>query len=82
MRPITDIHSHQKVSKVLTSGHPGIRSYKNTWHTEHVVVPALAAWHEEQVASGGVSADWQVETLPESPFFPGWEGTWRERQGF
>lgn len=56
--------------------------YKNTWHVEHVAIPALERWAEEQVKGGKVEKDWKVETLEQSPWFPGWEEKWRDRQGF
>jgi hypothetical protein len=70
------------ISKVLREGKKAIMEYKNTWHVEHVVLPALARWEEEQVERGLVEKDWQVSTLDESPFFPGWEEKWRRQQGF
>jgi hypothetical protein len=68
--------------KVLKEGKRSIMEYKNTWHTEHVVVPALERWKEEQVGRGWVPKDWEERTLEESPWFPGWEEMWRGEQGF
>ena len=36
----------------------------------------------EQIDKGMVPRDWEVHTLPESPFFPGWEERWHEHQSF
>ena len=68
--------------KVLNEGKKELMEYKGTWHVEHVVKPKLAEWHREQVEKGLVSEDWEPQTLDESPWFEGWEGKWRERQGF
>ena len=56
--------------------------YKNTWHVEHVVLPALEEWEKEQVRKGWVEDGWEVRTLDESPWFEGWEEMWRREQGF
>ncbi|KAL1647276.1 hypothetical protein SLS61_007446 [Didymella pomorum] len=70
------------VLKVLNEGKRELMEYKNAWHTEHVVKPALEAWHREQVEMGVVKREWEPRTLDESPWFPGWEEKWRRRQGF
>ena len=70
------------VRRVLTQGKRSIMEYKNTWHVEHVVLPKLREWEEEQVAKGMVERDWAVRTLDESPWFPGWEEKWHRQQGF
>ena len=56
--------------------------YKNTWHVEHVVRPALEEYEREQVEKGIVEKGWKVETLDDSPWFPGWQEKWRSQQGF
>jgi hypothetical protein len=68
--------------KVLREGKENIMEYKNTWHTEHVVMPALGAYEKEQVEEGLVENDWEPRTLDENPFFPGWEEKWHRQQGF
>ena len=68
--------------KVLREGKEGLMRYKGTWHVEHVVLPVLEAWVEEQVEGGVVERGWEVRTLEESPWFPGWEEKWRRQQGF
>lgn len=70
------------VLKMLNEGKESLMKYKNTWHTEHVVRPALERWAEEQVEKGWVERGWEVRTLEESPFFEGWEERWRGEQGF
>ena len=70
------------VNKVLRHGKQAIMQYKNTWHTEHVALPALAQWAEEQASNGMVPVGWEVETLAESPMYPGWEHKWHRQQGF
>ncbi|KAI9894542.1 MAG: hypothetical protein M1814_001896 [Vezdaea aestivalis] len=68
--------------KVLKEGKKEIMKYKNTWHVEHVVLPALENWKVEQVERGMVPADWVEKTLEESPYYPGWKEVWRDEQGF
>lgn len=70
------------VLKVLNEGKRSLMEYKNTWHVEHVVKPALEQWHGEQVDRGLVPRDWEPHTLEESPWYPGWEQSWRRKQGF
>jgi hypothetical protein len=70
------------VLKVLTCGKKELMEYKNTWHVEHVVKPALERFHQEQVEKGLVPKDWEVHTLEESPWYPGWEEKWHHQQGF
>lgn len=70
------------VLKVLREGKRSIMEYKNTWHTEHKVIPAMEAYEKEQIQKGLIPADWQAHTLDESPFFPGWEEKWHRQQGF
>lgn len=70
------------VRHVLRQGKPSIMRYKGTWHTEHVVLPALEEYEREQVEKGVVETGWTPKTLDEAPFFPGWEEKWRARQGF
>lgn len=68
--------------KVLKDGKKSLMEYKNTWHTEHVVIPALEEYEREQIANGLMVKNWEPHTLEESPFFPGWEEKWRKQQGF
>lgn len=68
--------------KVLREGKKSLMEYKNTWHTEHVVIPALERFEREQVEKGWVEEGWEPHTLDESPFFPGWEEKWHCEQGF
>ena len=70
------------VNKVLHQGKKNLMEYKNTWHTEHVTIPAMDAFQKEQVEKGIVPEDWEVHTLEESPWFPGWEEKWHKQQGF
>ncbi|KAL1603290.1 hypothetical protein SLS59_004386 [Nothophoma quercina] len=68
--------------KILNEGKKELMEYKNAWHTEHVVKPALEAFHKAQVERGLVESDWEPRTLDESPWFPGWEEKWHRQQGF
>ncbi|GJC93337.1 mannosyl transferase [Colletotrichum higginsianum] len=64
------------VLKVLNEGKENIIKYKGTWHVEHVAKPTLRAYEEHQVENGLIERDWDVHTLPEAPFFRGWERKW------
>ena len=68
--------------KVLREGKESMMKYKNTWHVEHVVCPALEEMVRQQEKSGLMEKGWDVKTLEESPWFPGWEEKWRREQGF
>jgi len=68
--------------KILKEAKRNLMEYKNTWHTEHVVIPALEQYAQEQVDKGIVPKDWEPHTLEESPWFPGWEEKWHREQGF
>jgi hypothetical protein len=74
--------------KILKEGKRSLMEYKNTWHVEHVCMPELEKYEREQIAKGLVRPEnedektWTVATLPESPFFSGWEDKWHRQQGF
>jgi len=68
--------------KILKDGKKSIMDYKNTWHTEHRVIPALEEYEKEQIEKGVIEKDWQAHTLEQSPFFPGWEEKWHRTQGY
>ena len=63
------------VLKVLREGKRDMMEYKSTWHTEHVVIPALEEYEREQLEKGLIKGNWEPHTLDESPFFPGCEYT-------
>ncbi|KAI9866281.1 MAG: hypothetical protein M1813_001403 [Trichoglossum hirsutum] len=68
--------------KILREGKKNLMEYKNTWHVEHVVNPVLEEYENEQVTKGLIEDGWTVNTLDESPWFPGWEEKWHRQQGF
>lgn len=75
------------VLKIMKEGKKSLMDYKNTWHVEHVCIPELETYEQEQVAKGlvrpaGDDTAWEVSTLEESPYFPGWEEKWHRQQGF
>ncbi|KAL9124327.1 MAG: hypothetical protein Q9217_006336 [Psora testacea] len=84
--PIEELRDERYVpallAKVLREGKRNLMEYKNTWHVEHVALPALDQWSKEQEEKGLVEKDWEVETLDESPYFPAWEEKWHRQQGF
>ncbi|KAF2763576.1 hypothetical protein EJ05DRAFT_433604 [Pseudovirgaria hyperparasitica] len=68
--------------KVLEEGKESLMKYKNSWHVEHVVCPALREWSAEQARNGKIEQGWEVHTLEESPWFEGWKEKWKRQQGF
>jgi hypothetical protein len=74
--------------KILQEGKKNLMEYKGTWHVEHVCIPELERYAKEQVAKGWVrpekegETEWNVATLNESPYFPGWQEKWHRQQGF
>ena len=84
--PVTQFRSEPYVPsillKILREGKANIMEYKGSWHTEHVVIPAMEKYEKEQIANGLIEEVWQPETLNEHPFFPGWEEQWHKRQNF
>jgi hypothetical protein len=66
--------------KVLKEGKENIMSYKGTQRIEEVLVPTLERYSQEQVDQGIVPVNWEVRTLDESPFFPGWKQMWIAEQ--
>jgi hypothetical protein len=68
--------------KVLNGGKKNLMDYKNSWHTEHVVKPALEEYHREQIGKGLIEGNWEPKTLDESPWFPNWKEKWHRKQGF
>lgn len=67
--------------RVLEGGKENLITYKCDGNVRRVAMEALKVWAEEQVRDGVVPADWEVATLDESPFYPGWEERWKTRQG-
>ena len=70
------------LAKVLKEGKKNMMEYKSTWHVEHKAIPALEEWTREQERDGVTEPGWEVRTLEESPWFPGWKEKWRRQQGF
>lgn len=68
--------------KILKDSNRSLMEYKKTWPVEHVLVPHLEQWAEEQENVGLVDKESEVSTLEDSPYFPGWEAKWRRQQGF
>lgn len=90
--PVTEFRDEPYIPalllKILQEGKKTLMDYKGTWHVEHVCVPKLEEWAEEQVAKELVKPElegqekWAVATLEENPYFPGWEEKWHRQQGF
>ncbi|KKY21543.1 putative alpha-mannosyltransferase [Phaeomoniella chlamydospora] len=70
------------ILKILNEGKKNLMEYKNTWHVEHICKPALEQYQREQEEQGLIPKDWEVETLEQSPWFPGWADKWHRQQGF
>ncbi|KAK0647111.1 hypothetical protein B0T16DRAFT_458975 [Cercophora newfieldiana] len=69
--------------KILLEGKENLIDYKceKTVPVRHLAMGALEEWAKEQVTQGIVPEDWDIGTLDESLFFPGWEEKWRRQQG-
>lgn len=84
--PVTEFRDEPYIPslllKVLKEGKKSLMEYKNTWHTEHLVIPAMEKYEREQIENGLMEKDWEPHTLEESPYFPGWEEKWHRQQGF
>jgi hypothetical protein len=70
------------LAKLLKDGKRELMEYKGTRCVEHVVVPALEEMERMQKEKGVVEEGWEVKTLEEHPWFPGWEDKWQKEQGF
>lgn len=68
--------------KVLEEGKENLIRYKTVDYVKEVTIRACREWAREQVQKGTVPEDWEVGTVDESPFFPGWEKKWYAQQGF
>ncbi|CAP65706.1 uncharacterized protein PODANS_7_880 [Podospora anserina S mat+] len=67
--------------KVLSEGKENLIDYKSDRNVKNVALEALKGWADEQVKEGVVPGDWDVSTLEQSPFYPGWEEKWKRKQG-
>ena len=68
--------------KLVKEGKQNLMEYKNTWHTEHVIIPEMEKYEKEQIEKGLIEKNWEPHTLDEHPFYPGWEEKWHRQQGF
>ncbi|KAI2636613.1 alpha-1,2-mannosyltransferase [Xylaria nigripes] len=68
--------------KILKHGNEKIMEYKGTQRTQHVCIPAMEEFEREQLEKGLIEKNWEVGTLEENPWFPGWEEKWHAQQGF
>jgi hypothetical protein len=84
--PMTELQDEPYIPsllyKQLTARKPLLTEPKVHKHILPVVLSALQAWKETQIAAGAIPPNWVEETLPESPFYPGWEESWRAKLGF
>ncbi|KAJ4313274.1 hypothetical protein N0V84_009502 [Fusarium piperis] len=64
--------------KIVSDSKENLIRYKSVWHVEHILKPALAEYERYQLENGIMEKDWQHQTLPESPFFRGWEAKWKQ----
>ncbi|KAJ4245568.1 hypothetical protein NW757_009829 [Fusarium falciforme] len=84
--PVSDLRGDPYIPslllKNLKEGKQNLIEHKRLGETRHVVQPLLERYEREQIEEGLIEKDWEVETLAEHPFFPGWEKRWHEAQGF
>ncbi|KAI4722075.1 hypothetical protein E4T48_01689 [Aureobasidium sp. EXF-10727] len=70
------------LAKILEQGKEELMGYKGVDGVKGIVVPALREIERRQKEQGVVEEEWEVGTLGEYPWFPGWEVKWRGEQGF
>lgn len=84
--PVTEFRDEpyipELILKVVNEGKKNLLDYKNFWHVEHACKSELEKYAQEQKDKGVVEKDWEVKTLDESPWFPGWQEKWHRQQGF
>ncbi|KAG4442858.1 hypothetical protein IFR05_001654 [Cadophora sp. M221] len=68
--------------KQLKEGKEILVSWRTHSDARRVVLDGLESWAREQVSASVVPVDWEVSTLAEAPFYPGWKERWIARQGF
>ncbi|KAK3374684.1 hypothetical protein B0H63DRAFT_399290 [Podospora didyma] len=78
----TEAYIPALLHRVLLEGKENLITYKCVDNVRRVAMDALEKWAADQVAQGVVPPDWEVGTLEESPFFPGWREKWARQQGF
>ncbi|KAI8715134.1 hypothetical protein NCS52_01020400 [Fusarium sp. LHS14.1] len=80
--PVTSLKDEPYVPslslKVISNSKDNLIRYKCVWHVEHILKPALAEYERYQIENGIMEKSWQHKTLPESPFFRGWEKKWKQ----
>ena len=84
--PIADLSTEAYIpgllAKILKEGKKELMEYKGTKSVEHVVLPELEEMDRVQKKKGIVDEEWEVQTLEQYPWFPGWEDKWQKEQGF
>ena len=84
--PVTEFRDEPYIPsillKVLREGKKNLMEYKDTWHTEHVVIPEMEKYERAEREKGLIEKDWEPHTIDEYPYFPGWEGKWHNQQEF
>ncbi|KAE8151691.1 hypothetical protein BDV25DRAFT_171261 [Aspergillus avenaceus] len=84
--PLTELKEEPYIPsllrKQLDEAKPALTAGKIYPHLRETVIDALCEWEGYQIGKGMMSQGWEVGTLAESPFYPGWEGRWRGRVGF
>lgn len=68
--------------KQITDGKKELIAKKVPAQISSEVLHLLEEWEREQIETGIVPVDWEVQTLDESPFYPGWEGLWQKKLNF
>lgn len=80
--PLTELAKEPYVPalmhKVITQADERLITYKMEKHVANLAAEYMEKWAREQEQDGLVERDWEVSTLEQSPFFPGWEemGDW------
>ncbi|KAI0123968.1 hypothetical protein BJ170DRAFT_586016 [Xylariales sp. AK1849] len=59
--------------RIISQGNPELITYKMEEHVKKLAVEALEKWAKKQEEEGIVPADWEVGTLEQHPYYPGWQ---------
>ncbi|KAK9790499.1 hypothetical protein AB5N19_03842 [Seiridium cardinale] len=80
--PLTELAKEPYVPallhRVITQADPRLIEYKMEKHVANVAAEYCEKWARKQEEDGLAEKGWEVGTLEQSPFFPGWEdmGDW------
>lgn len=75
--PLTDLANEPYIPalmhRIVAEGKRDLIEYKMEPHVEKLVLEHSEKWAKKQVEDGVVPKDWEVGTLEQHPYFPGWK---------